>query len=104
MPQVPTASLPNANYPITISDGTNTIGITNASKTGLRRLPRGAGVERKALGQANWTGGRGNQRLSTDTSRFWDAKNLWSMVQGNAINGPQFRYAQQMGTASIDIA
>ncbi len=47
---------------LTLSDGTSTVGIMTPDRTGLRRLPRGPGVERKQAKQAMFTGGRGNAR------------------------------------------
>jgi len=84
----PRATGYKSEYPVTLSDGVHTVGIMTQSKTGIRRLPRGAGVERKAIRQNNWTGGRGNERFSTDTTRFYESTNLWSTVEGQICNGP----------------
>ena len=79
-------------YPLTLSDGVTTIGLRTPSNTAIRRLPRTVGVERKTVRQNNWTGGRGNDRFATDTARFADSGNLWSMVTENAISGPPMNF------------
>lgn len=80
-----------AEWPVTISDGTTTVGLMWPNKTGIRQLPRGAGVERKTVRQQTWNGGRGADRLANDTSRYFDAMNAWTMVDGQWVPGPLMR-------------
>jgi hypothetical protein len=79
---------------VTLTDGVNTVGIMTNNRTNVRRMPRGTGVERKAARQMTWGGGRGLDRFATDTTRFSDSKNLWTMVSGWAMSGPLFDVAQ----------
>ncbi len=85
------ATGPLAEWPVTISDGVSTVGLMWPNKTGIRQLPRGAGVERKALRQQTWSGGRGAERFANDTTRFYDALNAWTMVDGQWVPGPLMR-------------
>ncbi len=85
------ATGPLAEWPVTISDGLKTVGLMWPNKTGIRQLPRGAGVERKALRQQTWNGGRGAERYAPDTTRFYDALNAWTMVDGQWVPGPLLR-------------
>lgn len=87
-------------YPLTLSDGVTTIGLRTPSNTQIRRLPRTVGVERKAARQDTWNGGRGNDRAATDTTKFGDSLNLWTMVDQSAISGPLFNFC----TASTQIS
>ena len=82
------ATGPMAEWPVTISDGTQTVGLMWPNKTGIRQLPRGAGVERKALRQQTWSGGRGAERFANDTTRFYDSGSAWTMVDGQWVPGP----------------
>lgn len=86
-------------YPLTLSDGVTTIGLRTPGNTTIRRLPRTVGVERKTERQDNWNGGRGNDRFSTDTSRFGDSLNLWTMVNQAAISGPLFNFGSGFGNS-----
>lgn len=88
-----------AQYHVIIHDDTNRIGLRLKDISGLRRLPRGAGSERKSVVQKTWAGGRGNQRFSEDTSRFADGGLVWSMVEGNLISGPLHKFATGYRTA-----
>lgn len=94
------AAMPNAKYTVRITDGTNTVGFITASRTGVRRLPRGAGAERKVIRQTTWTGGRGNERFATDTTKFFDDGNLWTTVDGQVCNGPLALFADGQGSVS----
>lgn len=82
----------NPQYPLTLSDGVTTIGLRTPNNTAIRRLPRTVGVERKTSRQDNWNGGRANDRFETDTSKFGDSLNLWTMVAQSAISGPLFNF------------
>ncbi len=77
---------------LTLSDGTSTVGIMTPDRTGLRRLPRGPGVERKQAKQAMFTGGRGNARFSQDATRFYDSM-AWTMIDGQVILPPLFVFS-----------
>lgn len=101
----PTATGKNPRYDLTLSDGTNTVGLMLAGESprALRRLPRGPGAERKRVAQNDWTGGRGNERLQTDASRFFDSSQLWTMTGGQMINGPLMRFSRLINsTLTID--
>src|SRR3990167_7966232 len=94
---MPTASGPNPEYHLTLSDvpagGSTTVGLILQSLANLRRLPRGSGVERKNIRQQTWVGGRGAELFSRDTTRFADSGALWSMVPFQLTNGPLMRWS-----------
>jgi len=89
----PSAAGRKPKYDITISDGTATLGlmVSGNALSAIRQLPRGPGVERKLAKQKDWSGGRGLERFGADTSRFYDSGAVWSMVPGQALNGPLMR-------------
>ncbi len=85
-------------YDLTLDDGVNPpLGILAGGAAGpapgaIRRLPRGPGVERKAVQQNEWTGGRGNARHATDQSRFYDSAFAWTMTPGQVLPAPLARF------------
>lgn len=93
------ATQPRPEFTVTLSDGVNTIGLMTSSKSGIRRLPRSPGAERKAIRQEDWTGGRGSDVFRRDTTKFLDSINLNTTVEGHAMNGPLCRLTGGRGTA-----
>lgn len=84
---------------VTLTDGSATVGLmagTSKKKSvqAIRRLPRGPGVERKAVRQTSWHGGRGNEIFSRDTTRFFDSSSMWSMVNDQLTLGPLMRFSR----------
>lgn len=91
----PSASGPRPQYPWTLSDGENTIGLMHAGDLpAIQRVPRTAGVERKQARQTSWHGGRGNEVFNRDTTRFYDSGALWSMVKEQLTPGPLMRWSR----------
>lgn len=93
------ATQPWPEFTVTLSDGVSTIGLMTANKSGIRRLPRSPGAERKAIRQEDWTGGRGSDVFRRDTSKFLDSINLNTSVDGYAMNGPLMKITAGRGTA-----
>jgi len=93
------ATQPLPEFTVTLSDGVSTIGLMTSSKSGVRRLPRSPGAERKAIRQEDWTGGRGSDLYRRDTTKYLDSINLHTTVDGHAMNGPQCRTTHGRGTA-----
>jgi hypothetical protein len=85
-------------YDLTLDDGVNPpLGLLAGGAAGpvpgaIRRLPRGPGVERKAVQANDWTGGRGNARHATDQSRFYDSAFAWTMTPGQVLPAPLARF------------
>jgi hypothetical protein len=85
-------------YDLTLEDGVNPpLGLLAGGAGGpapgaIRRLPRGPGVERKAVQANEWTGGRGNARHATDQSRFYDSAFAWTMTPGQVLPAPLARF------------
>jgi len=85
-------------YDLTLDDGVNPpLGLRAGGAGGpapgaIRRLPRGPGVERKAVQANDWTGGRGNARHATDQSRFYDSAFAWTMTPGQVLPAPLARF------------
>jgi hypothetical protein len=85
-------------YDLTLEDGVNPpLGLLAGGAAGpapgaIRRLPRGPGVERKAVQANDWTGGRGNARHATDQSRFYDSAFAWTMTPGQVLPAPLARF------------
>ncbi len=94
------ATQPLPEFVVTLSDGVNTIGLMTSNKSGIRRLPRSPGAERKAIRQEDWTGGRGSDVFRRDTTKFLDSINLHTTVEGHAMNGPLMRITDGRGTAN----
>lgn len=93
----PTATGKRPKYHVTLSDGTNTVGLMavsggKPSTAAIRRFPRGPGVERKSIRQVSWHGGRGALRFSDDQTRYADGR-AWTMVPGYAISAPLWSLA-----------
>jgi len=95
---VATALGDQPGYDLTLEDGVNPpLGLLAGGAAGsapgaIRRLPRGPGVERKAVQQNEWTGGRGNARHATDQSRFYDSAFAWTMTPGQVLPAPLARF------------
>jgi hypothetical protein len=43
--------------------------------------------------QNEWIGGRANEKFTDDNSRYYDAKNLWTLTSGAAMPSLQWKYA-----------
>jgi len=97
---VATALGDQPGYDLMLEDGVNPpLGLLAGGAGGpaagaIRRLPRGPGVERKAVQQNDWTGGRGSARFAADKSRFYDSGFAWTMTPGQALNGPLARFGK----------
>ena len=105
--------LPEPSHHISLSDGRKTIGlILDGGPRGIQEIPQTPSTLRftdaggkygdfepgmSHLEQADWTGGRGQERFVDDASRFFDSQGMWTLTPGHLLPGP----LQGTGTGAI---
>ena len=52
------------------------------------------------IGQSTWIGGRGQNELKRDESKFFDSKELWTFTPEHMHPAPQWRFSEKLDVAS----
>lgn len=101
----------NPDYDLELSDGVTKVGlwidsfdITPFTEDRLNVFLRNVG---KQIGdfdeQRTWSGGMGSERLSESPTAFFDSQNAWTLSEGHALNGLQWRFAKGLRDADFNM-
>lgn len=97
---------PNSDYPLFLKDGQNKYGlaiedfeVTTMAEDRFAITLRNVG---KQIGdfdeQRSWTGGMAKEYLSDNPEGFFDSQGAWTLSNGHAMNGLQWRLAENLRT------